>query len=533
MRTPEESRVQSVVELLQPLRCAPGEPLTKGLSDDVIREFETNELLGEAAREAVALFGRVRREWPALIALDEAEQIRSIQEGLLKFYREDHANPFVALAARGPWLITLKGAVVYDCGGYGILGLGHNPPPVLEAVSRSQAMANIMTANIAHLRFVETLRREIGQRRAGGCPYHRFVALNSGSEAVAFAARIADTHAKDVTDPSGAKAGASIKKIALTGGFHGRTDRPARFSHSTASTYQAHLASFRGRDDLIAVPANDIAALANAYERVERDGAYVEALFMEPVMGEGNPGLAITPRYYAAARALSREHGSLLLVDSIQAGLRATGYLSVVDYPGFERLDPPDMEAYSKALSAGQYPLSVVALSGSAAKIFQRGTYGNTMTANPRGFDAAVAVLDQMSPELRSNISRQGSRFVAALENLANELEGPLVGVQGTGLLISCQLDPALSSAGAGSVEDTMRRNGIGVIHGGRNSLRFTPHFGVSEAEIELVVDHLHHCVTEQWRDPRRVRRVEERGPRFDPEPRVSIRELASEGAER
>ena len=34
-----------------------------------------------------------------------------------------------------------------------------------------------------------------------------------------------------------------------------------------------------------------------------------------------------------------------------------------------------------------------------------------------------------------------------------------------------------------------MRHNGIGVIHGGKNALRFTPHFGITTDEIDLIVD--------------------------------------------
>ena len=61
-------------------------------------------------------------------------------------------------------------------------------------------------------------------------------------------------------------------------------------------------------------------------------------------MGEGDPGRAVPRAFYDAARRLTREHGTLLLVDSIQAGLRAHAVLSIVDYPGFEGIDPPDME---------------------------------------------------------------------------------------------------------------------------------------------------------------------------------------------
>ena len=130
---------------------------------------------------------------------------------------------------------------------------------------------------------------------------------------------------------------------------------------------------------------------------------------MEPVMGEGNPGLCVTREFYDSARALCSEHGSMLIVDSIQAGLRGQGCLSIVDYHGFEDCDPPDMETWSKALNAGQYPLSVVGLSQRAAELYVVGIYGNTMTTNPRALETAVSVLDRITPELRKNIREKGS----------------------------------------------------------------------------------------------------------------------------
>lgn len=36
-----------------------------------------------------------------------------------------------------------------------------------------------------------------------------------------------------------------------------------------------------------------------------------------------------------------------------------------------------------------------------------------------------------------------------------------------------------------------MRERGINVIHGGANSLRFTPHFAINEAETDLLVAHV------------------------------------------
>ena len=63
--------------------------------------------------------------------------------------------------------------------------------------------------------------------------------------------------------------------------------------------------------------------------------------------------------------------------------------------------------------------------------------------------------------------------------------------MQGTGLLFSCELAPEFKCYGAGSIEEYMRERGVGVIHGGTNSLRFTPHFQVTSAEVDLVVSHV------------------------------------------
>lgn len=205
-------------------------------------------------------------------------------------------------------------------------------------------------------------------------------------------------------------------------------------------------------------------------------------------MGEGNPGQAITAEFYARARQLTKDHGSMFVVDSIQAGLRAHGVLSIVDYPGFEKLEGPDMEAYSKALNGGQFPLSVLALSANAASIYRTGLYGNTMTSNPRGLDVAMAVLASFTPSLRDNIRTQGKVLANGLKKLQEELGDAITSVQGTGLLLSCELNPRYKCHGTNSTEDYLRRQGLGVIHGGVRSLRYTPVFGISEKEVELII---------------------------------------------
>jgi acetylornithine/succinyldiaminopimelate/putrescine aminotransferase len=479
----------SHIAKLNELRKEGGAIRTRGLDDATIERFAHDDAnLAVAIDAAHTLFAQLKNEMPDLLKLDETAQIAHVQAGYVNFYAADAVNPYVALAARGPWIVTLKGAVVYDVGGYGMLGLGHTPQAVLDALAKPQVMANIMTPSLPQLRFTNAIKKEIGHTR-GACPYPNFLCLNSGSEAVGLALRIADVNAKLATDPNGKHAGKTIKRLAVKGAFHGRTDRPAVYSDSSRKAYVQNLASFRDEKSLITVEPYNVDQLRAAFADAEKNGWFIEAMLLEPVMGEGDPGRAVTPEFYAAARELTRAHGSLFMVDSIQAGLRAHGVLSIVDYPGFEKLDAPDMETYSKALSAGQYPLSVLAVNERAAALYRTGIYGNTMTGNPRALDAACVVLASVTPELRANVRERGGEFVEKLQKLQKELPHFITKVQGTGLLFSCELAAQFKCYGADSTEEWLREHGVGVIHGGTNSLRFTPHFAVNSAEADLVVE--------------------------------------------
>ncbi len=299
-----------------------------------------------------------------------------------------------------------------------------------------------------------------------------------------------DINANNQTGPGGKYENYPVKMVAVERGFHGRTDRPAQISHSCKSGYDKNLATFQNRDNLILVPANDPSALESVFQRAVDEKFFIELVAIEPIQGEGNPGLCVTREFYDTARRLTKEYDSMLLVDSIQAGIRGQGCLSVIDYDGFQDAEVPDMETWSKAINAGQYPLSVLGMNDRASSMYVVGIYGNTMTTNPRALETAVAVLEQITPELRHNIKERGDEFVAKLKRLAEELPGTITKVQGTGLLLSAELEPSkFPVVGFDAVEPWCRRKGLGVIHGGHNALRFTPHFRITSEEIDLIID--------------------------------------------
>ncbi len=475
---------------LEEIRSKTGDARTIGLGDEIIAEFLLSDpSLSRALEEAQANFHSLENDMGSdVLALDEEELTAHLQSDYVNFYSAPTVNPYVAIAARGPWIVTSHGAVLHDNGGYGMLGMGHGPDDVIHSMQQNWVMANVMTPSFSQKRLSDRLRREVGHKR-GNCPFSRFVCLNSGSESVTISMRIADANTLQMTSKGGRHEGKPTKLLALVEAFHGRTQRPAQISDSCSDGYERNLASFRVRDNVMFVPSNDVESLKAAFAKAEDEGFFIELMAMEPVMGEGKPGQCVTREFYDAARSLCSEHGSMLIVDSIQAGLRGQGCLSIIDYEGFEDCEAPDMETWSKALNAGQYPLSVVGLSERAAEQYVVGIYGNTMTTNPRALETAISVLDRVTPELRKNIRERGVEFVTKLKELAEEIPGTITQVQGTGLLLCAELEPSkLPVVGFGHVEEWCRMRGLGVIHGGQNALRFTPHFAITSAEIDLII---------------------------------------------
>ena len=482
---------EGALSKLHTIRANSGEMDTAGLTDDIIVQFcRDDENLVTAINEGYANHKDLIQSMGGnLVMMDEKSLVDELQSDIVNFYAPATVNPYVALSAKGPWIVTSHGAVVHDNGGYGMLGAGHGPDSVISTMSKNWVMANVMTPSFSQKRLSEALKAELGHTR-GSCPFSKFICMNSGSESVTVALRIADVNANRMTSKGAKYDGFPIKMVSIVRSFHGRTDRPAQISHSCMSGYDKNLASFQNRDNLILVPANDIESLQEVFQRSVDEKFFIELLAVEPVQGEGNPGQCISREFYDEARRLTLKHDSMFLVDSIQAGIRGQGCLSVIDYDGFQDAEAPDLETWSKAINAGQYPLSVLGMNERAASMYVVGIYGNTMTTNPRALEIAVSVLEQMTPELRNNIKDRGVEFVAKLKKLAEELPGTITKVQGTGLLVSAELDPSrFPVVGFDAVEPWCRRRGLGVIHGGINALRFTPHFRITSAEIDMIID--------------------------------------------
>ncbi|MDG2281614.1 MAG: hypothetical protein P8L45_00770, partial [Longimicrobiales bacterium] len=135
-----------VLDQLEAIRAQAGAIRTTGLDNDTVCNFVSRDPeLMEAINAATEEFEVLNREFPELMKLGEVEQVEAIEEHLVNFYADDTVNPYVSMAARGPWVVTTKGAVLHDNGGYGMLGFGHLPQPIVDAMTKPQVMANVMT----------------------------------------------------------------------------------------------------------------------------------------------------------------------------------------------------------------------------------------------------------------------------------------------------------------------------------------------------------------------------------------------------
>ena len=210
----QTSAVPEPLAVLHRIRSVVGRIDTPGLSDEEIVSFlDADPLLQMAIEEAAQRHEHMAQEFPTMyLGSDETELIHELQDGFVNFYNPATVNPYVALAARGPWIITSHGAVVHDNGGYGMLGAGHGPSQVIQSMADNWVMANVMTASFSQKRLDERLRQELGHTR-GWCPFDKFICMNSGSESVTVSLRIADVNAKIMTQPGGKHAGKTLSLI--------------------------------------------------------------------------------------------------------------------------------------------------------------------------------------------------------------------------------------------------------------------------------------------------------------------------------
>jgi acetylornithine aminotransferase len=256
------------------------------------------------------------------------------------------------------------------------------------------------------------------------------------------------------------------KLVAAQEAFHGRTMGSLALTGQPSK--QAPFAPLPG--EVTHVPYGDTGALAAA---VDGDTA---AVFLEPIMGES--GVVVPPEgYLAAAREITAQHGSLLVIDEVQTGMGRTGAFFAHQHDGIT----PDVVTLAKGLGGG-LPIGACLAVGPAADLLTPGLHGSTFGGNPICTAAARAVLRVLAAD---DLVRRAEVLGKSLRHGIETLGQPLIDhVRGRGLL--CGM--VLTAPRAKEAEAAARNAGFLVNAAAPDVIRLAPPLIITGSQIDSFI---------------------------------------------
>ncbi|GAA2740280.1 diaminobutyrate--2-oxoglutarate transaminase [Terrabacter aerolatus] len=289
-------------------------------------------------------------------------------------------------------LTTALGSVVRDSrgreyidflAGAGSLNYGHNDPDLKRAL-----LAYISRDGITHsLDLHTTAKRDFLES------FEALVLAPCGLE-----------HRVQFTGPTGTNAVEAALKlarkvtgrrnvIAFTHGFHGVSlgalAATANGHHRMAATTSLPDVTRMPYDGCFGEGVDTAELLAQLLDDPCSGIDPPAAILLETVQGEGGLDVA-SPRWLRRVAAIARRHGSLLIVDDIQAGCGRTG-----TFFSFEPAQiVPDLVTLSKSLSGMGLPLSVVLIRPDL-DVWEPGEHNGTFRGNNHAFVTARAALEK------------------------------------------------------------------------------------------------------------------------------------------
>ncbi|MBO3084275.1 acetylornithine transaminase [Cellulomonas fengjieae] len=340
----------------------------------------------------------------------------------------------VLVRGEGPYVWDADGRRYLDLlGGIAVNSLGHAHPTLTAAISAQLGTLGHVSnffASPTQIAFSERLLS-----LAGAPEGSRVFLTNSGTEANEAAFKLARRNG-----------GTQRPRIlALEGSFHGRSMGALALTHKAA--YREPFEPLPAGVEFL--PFGDTAALDAAFAV---DGDRVAALFLEPIQGEAGVR-PLPPGYLAHARALTAQHGALLVLDEVQTGMGRTGTWFAHHLPHLGGGVVPDAVTVAKGLGGGFPVGALIAYGERTATLLGRGQHGTTFGGNPVASAAGLATIAVIERDgLLAHVTELGSSLRGRLASTGN----PLVAeVRGEGLLIGVELTaPVAATVASRALED-------------------------------------------------------------------------------
>ncbi len=394
------------------------------------------------------------------------------------------AYPFVMDHGKGSEVWDVDGNRFLDfAAGIAVAATGHSHPAVVKAIQEQAEKFLHISSDFYHEVWIN-----VAEKLAAIAPFKEEALCfmtNSGTESVEGAIKLARYHS------------GRDNFIGFLGGFHGRTIGAVTFTASKYKYHQGFGPLMNGvthvpfpdpyRPLLQSLPGEDYGETVVRYiEEQILDKIYspdsVAGILVEPIQGEG--GYVVPPPgFFPALRKLCDQHGILLIVDEVQAGMGRTGKWWSIENFGVE----PDIVTSAKGIASG-IPFGAV-IARKSIMTWPKGTHGNTYGGNPISCVAAAATIDQIEKHYLANTIETGAYTLQKLKEIQSR--HPCMGdVRGMGFMIGVDfVEDRDSKKPADELRNRVERlafeRGLLLLGCGKSVIRISPPLCTTKEQID------------------------------------------------
>ena len=335
-------------------------------------------------------------------------------------------------------------------GGHAVISIGHTNPHYVGRLTDQLSKVGFYSNSIKIPLQVQ-LAEKLGQV-SGKTDYQLFL-CNSGAEANENALKLASFYNN------------RKKVIAFKGAFHGRTSLAV-----SATDNPKIIAPVNETDNVVFLPFNDVAALAQAFED---HGEEISSVIIEGIQGVGGIKEA-SVEFLKSIRSFCDQYDAVFIADSVQCGYGRTGLFYSHDYAGISA----DIYTMAKGMGNG-FPIGGISI---APKFVPwHGMLGTTFGGNHLACAAALAVLEVMEQDqLMKNAADLGAYLISEIKKFPEVKE-----VRGRGLIIGIDLPAELS----GVKKNLLFKHHIFTGEAKPNVIRLLPALNLTKAHADQFLE--------------------------------------------
>ncbi len=393
--------------------------------------------------------------------------------------------PAIFSSGRNATLTDINGDTYIDfLAGAGTLNYGHNHPRIREAVINYMLGDGVAHAldmhTVAKHEFLAALQEIVLRPR--GLDYKVTFPGPTGTNAVETAFKYAR------------RATGRQNIIAFTNGFHGMT----LGALAASATRGKRMGASVPLANVMRVPFEGYLGDMDTAEYLDKllsdSGSGVDlpaAIIVETIQAEGGLNTASADWLRRVAH-IARKHGSLLIVDDIQAGCGRSGSFFSFDDMGFT----PDMVCLSKAIGGMGLPMALVLLRPDL-DVLRPGEHNGTFRGNNLAFVAARAALELWrDPDFGSGLKLKSKTIHDRLSEIASRYKDEGAHVRGRGLMLGLGWDDPEIAARVSQA--AFRRGVIAETTGSDDQvLKLLPPLTISEEELHCGLEGIESAVDE------------------------------------